>query len=271
MKSLLDVTLSFHTLGEVDLETRCEAAAAAGLRKVGLSIRRTRVWLRDHPVAELADLLGRHGIVVGELEVLRPLGAEPDEHEDFALGLARELAVPLIQAIGPGAGGPGECAARLARLADRAADQGTTISLEFLPFTNVPTIAAAAELVDTADRANLGICLDAWHLYRSGGSVADVAGRWPRVASIQLDDGPLTPDVLDDLLTDCMHHRRLPGDGEFELVALLSGAERHGGDYSLSVEVISDRLRASSSPGEVAQRVAAATARTLAAVAQAMS
>jgi sugar phosphate isomerase/epimerase len=265
VKSLRDVTLSFHTLGEVDLETRAAAAEAAGFRRVGLSIRRTRTWLENHQLSELTDLLERHGLVVGELEALRHLLVDHDEHEEFALALARELAVPLLQVIGPVEGALDEGAARLGRLADRAADQGMRVSLEFLPWTNVATIAAAAELVTAAGRANAGICIDVWHLYRSGGSVAAAAELWPYVASIQLDDGPLVADVPDDLHRDCLHHRRLPGDGDFDLVTLLAEAERSAPGYALSVEVISDRLRALP-PGQVAQLAATASSRTLTAV-----
>ena len=73
MTTLADTTLSFHSLGEIDLDLRAAVAAAAGFRKLGLSVRRTRVWLEEHPLAELQTLLDRHGLTVGELEVLVPL------------------------------------------------------------------------------------------------------------------------------------------------------------------------------------------------------
>jgi len=265
VKTLDDVTLSFHTLGEVDLEARASAASAAGFRSIGLSIRRTRAWLQDHPLAQLTDILGRHDLVVGELEALRPLGAEPDEHEDFALGLALDLGTPLIQLIGPADGSVGERAARLARLAERAANQGVRLALEFLPWTNVPTVTAAAEIVSAAGWANAGVCVDVWHLYRSGGSVDDLGPLWPYVASIQLDDGPLVPDIADDLHLDCLHHRLLPGEGAFDLVSILADAGSHAPTYALSIEVISDRL-AQLPTAEAAQLAASTTSRTLAAV-----
>ena len=258
MSTLADVTLSFHSLGEIDLDLRAEVAAAAGFRKIGLSIRRTRSWLEAHPLAELQTLLDRHGLRVGELEVLAPLRGEPDQHDAFAIGLARELNCPLIQLNGPFEGTIAEGVQRLRALGDRGADDGITFSLEFLPWTNIPTAAAGAQIVAAVDRPNVGICVDAWHLYRSGGEVSDLAELWPLVASVQLDDGPLLSDWPDDLREDCVRYRRLPGLGEFDLLALLSGAERNALGYSLSLEVMSEELK-TKPLGEVGALLAAST------------
>jgi sugar phosphate isomerase/epimerase len=211
----------------------------------------------------------RYGLSVGELEVLVPLGNEPDQHEAFAIGLARDLRCPVIQLNGPFEGTIAEGAQRLRALVDRSVDSDITFSLEFLPWTNVPTAAIGAQLVAAVDRPNVGICVDAWHLYRSGGKVDDLAGLWPFVTSIQLDDGPVLSDRPDDLREDCVHNRRLPGSGEFDLVGLLSGAERNAPDCSLSLEVMSDELKARPLD-EVAALLASSTIATFAAVREAV-
>jgi sugar phosphate isomerase/epimerase len=262
--TLADATLSFHSLGEVEPAVRAAAAAAAGFRKVGLSIRRTRAWLSDHPITELTDLLDEHGLVCGELEALIPMRAVPDQHAEFALDLARVLDAPLIQLVGPYDGTTDDAVTRLSDLGHLFAGEGRSLSLEFLPWTNVPSAAAAADLLTQVGDPTIGMCVDLWHLYRSGGAPSDLDQLWPRVVSIQLDDGPLVPDVP-DLFTDCTHYRRLPGDGEFDIVTVLAEAARNAPGYSLSVEVISDDLMRLP-VDEVARRMAASVTATLAAV-----
>ena len=264
-ESLADVTLSFHSLGEAAPEVRAAAASAAGFRKLGLSIRRTRAWLADHSITELTDLLDEHGLVVSELEALAPMRTVLDQHTEFALDLARVLDCQVIQLIGPYDGTGDDAVARLSDLAHLFSGEGRMLSLEFLPWTNIPTAAAAADLLARVDDPSVGMCVDLWHLYRSGGAPADLAAAWPYVASIQLDDGPLVPDLPDDLFTDCTRHRRLPGDGEFDIVTVLAEAARHAPGCSVSVEVISDDLKRRP-VHEVAQRLAISVRATLAAV-----
>ena len=66
-------------------------------------------------------------------------------------------------------GGPwslDEAAAAFAGLCDRAAEHGLLVHLEFLPWSRIPDLATAWQVVDAADRPNGGIMLDAWHYFR---------------------------------------------------------------------------------------------------------
>ncbi len=267
-KTLADVTLSFHTLGEAEPHARAAAASAAGFRKIALSARRTRTWLVDHSLPELRELLARTGLVVSELEALTPMRDGGDENTDFALTLAHALDVPLIQVVGPYDGSVDDAVGRLRALADRDEAQGITLSLEFLPFTNISTLALGTDIVRRVERDNLGLCLDSWHLYRSGGSPADLDDMWPHLVSIQMNDGPLVAEEP-DLFTDCTHNRRLPGQGEFDVVGILAEAQRRQPGYALSIEVISDELKPLPL-AEVARRNADAVTTTLSAVQEAL-
>ena len=74
---------------------------------------------------------------------------------------------------------------------------------------------------------------------------------------MQLDDGPLQP-TSDDYLTDTMSFRRVPGEGEFDVLAFLDTLVELGVSRPISLEVISldlDQL----SPDVVARRVARGT------------
>lgn len=244
MTTLADVTLSFHSLGEIDLEARAAAAAAGGFRLVGLSVRRTVAWLADHHLDELRDLLDRHGLAVGQLEVITPLLVEPDPLQGAAIDLARQLGCPSIQASAPCDLDAATAAERIGQFADRAADAGAGVSLEFLPWTNLPSVGMAADIVRRSDRPGLGVCVDVWHLYRSGSAPVALAGLWPSINALQLSDGPVRSVQPDDLRTDCVHNRQIPGHGEFDLVGLLAAARRNVPSCHLSLEVISDDLAA---------------------------
>ncbi len=76
--------------------------------------------------------------------------------------------------------------------------------------------------------------------------------------NVQFNDGPFTP-VLDDYVQDCLHHRELPGDGEFDLRGFL---ELLPADAPISVEVPDDDLDALP-VGEAAAALYEATARYL--------
>ena len=115
------------------------------------------------------------------------------------------------------------------------------------------------ELIERADRPNVGMCVDSWHVFRGAGieSLADLTPE--HVFSIQLNDGPIQP-VLDDYVQDCLHHRQVMGEGEFDLGALMAMLPA---EAPVSIEVPDDDLDLLD-PGEVARRLADATRALLA-------
>jgi sugar phosphate isomerase/epimerase len=259
------VALSFHSLHpDVDLGQRFAAVAAAGFDELTLSSRRLSAWTESgHDLGELADLIEACGVRVSALEVLIPLLAEPDPQEAALFAQARALGVNRVQVIGPFEGAARQAAPRFAGLCDRAAGDGLAVVLEFLPWTNVPDAATAREIVEQAGRDNGGICLDVWHLYRSGADPGGLAQIWPFVTTVQLNDGPVAAEG-DDLERECRTRRLIPGDGDFDLVALLKAVKSHRPQAYLEIEIPSDQLRALPS-AVAAARIAEGTNRTLAA------
>ena len=73
------------------------------------------------------------------------------------------------------------------------------------------------------------MCADAWHFF-CGNPDWETLSALPveRLFGIQLNDGPIRPENP-DYLPDCLHNRRAPGDGEFELVRLIRGVRRGAG------------------------------------------
>lgn len=238
-----DFTFSFNCLDEVPLEVRFAAARAAGFVDVGISIRWMKAWLAEHDLTEFDALATEHGVRVAELEAIRVMREEIDPLEDVAADLAAHFHPDRLQAVGPYDGTMDDAARRAGRVADRFAEWGVDVVLEPLPFTNMQTPADAAAIILRADRPNLSMCMDVWHLYRMGLSLDHLDGLWPFISTVQFNDGTIVCEYPDDLREDCLRNRRVPGQGEFDLVGLIRARNAQRPDSTFSLEVISTQLR----------------------------
>ena len=136
-----------------------------------------------------------------------------------------------------------EAATAFAGLCDRAAEHGLLVHLEFLPWSRIPDLATAWEVVRSADRPNGGLMLDAWHYFRSkpdGALLRSIPGA--SILGVQLCDAPAAPDP--EPLHATLHERLLPGDGELDLVSLLADLRATDTTAPIGVEVFSDVLHA---------------------------
>ena len=135
-----------------------------------------------------------------------------------------------------------ELAGYFGRVCDRAADFGAQVHLEFMPFTVVPSLRIAWDLVRGADRPNGGLVFDTWHFFR-GEPQFDVLGTVPgdRIFQVQLDDAPAVPHGS---LREETSHRLLPGDGALDLTAAVRALHRIGALRWVGPEVISPDLAA---------------------------
>ncbi len=258
---------------------RLAAASAAGFSAISL-------WGRDYQAArdgglsdaDLRSMLADHGLVVGEVDPAwwwLPGAAdvhippEVDPMDVFRFGEAEIFA--LADAVGArslnavdvfgGNWSADEAAEAFAGLCARAAEHGLLVHLEWLPWSRIPDLGAALEVVQAAGAQNGGVNVDAWHLVRSGTTI-DELRQVPGglVLGVQLDDGPVAPEA--DLMHATLHDRALPGEGEFDLVAVLQALRDIGTTAPIGVEVFSDDLHALG-PFEAAERAAWATRRVI--------
>jgi sugar phosphate isomerase/epimerase len=193
----------------------------------------------------LRDLLEQHGVCLAEIEVVPGLGRDgaggsrAGDIEAVAWRMADEFGCRYLQVIGPADAPVDEAAAAFGSLCDRAADHGLVVGLEFLPFTDIVSVRDARAIVEAAGRDNGGICVDVWHHVRGANDLAAIAALpGELITGIQLNDGPLRPD-LDDYYTDCLQHRVAPGRGEFDLAAFLHAVRGTGCMVPMSLEVCS--------------------------------
>jgi sugar phosphate isomerase/epimerase len=134
---------------------------------------------------------------------------------------------------------PREVLAReFAILCDQAADVGTRIALELMPFSNLRTIEQGVQLARDAGTRNGGLMLDIWHLARGGVDFDDIL-RMPKelIYWVEIDDADA--EIVDDLWTDTIHHRRLPGEGVLDIQGFLSRVLQAGYRGPFGVEIIS--------------------------------
>jgi sugar phosphate isomerase/epimerase len=131
--------------------------------------------------------------------------------------------------------------ALLAQCCAAAATAGIRIALEFQPYGAVRSLPEAAAIVREAGPPTVGIVVDALHLYRSGGTAADVAALPPEtLAFAQFCDAPLAAPARDQLRMEARGRRLYPGEGELPLFDLMDALPT---GITLDIETPCERAR----------------------------
>lgn len=253
-----DACLWGATLAHGSLADRVQAAVAGGFAT-------TTMFPHDYQRARDAgltdaDILSLHGDAGVRLRTLDPFTRwvphwEPPADtaadrlrlvscaEEEFFEITKRLQIETITAIEPF--GVRHTLADLASafgdLCDRAADQRILVHLEFTPFSGIPDLATAWDVVRTADRRNGGLVFDTWHYFRGDRDDAllrEIPGEW--IFAVQISDAAAQP--RDRLVVDTWRFRRLPGEGEFELPAVLEILASKRGIGPPGIEVLSDEL-----------------------------
>lgn len=133
-----------------------------------------------------------------------------------------------------------EAAESFARLCRMAAEHGMKAQIEFLPTGGIRSLREAMAIVEAAGFDNGGVTLDAWHFFRSGSTLEELA-KVPghRIHAVQLCDAPAAP--ADDLWTELMTARLLPGEGDLDVVGLVRTLDAIGCTAPIGVEVFHTR------------------------------
>ena len=266
-----DLVLCAGTVPATDVAERVDVAAFTGYRGVGLrSGDCLQVW-EEGSLGTLRTGLAARGLEIGELdgmthwaprhhapghEATGQPGGRLRERHDALWRVAEEVGARTLNVIemDPETGPDDEMAEAFAVLCERAAGLGMLVQLEPLPWTGIPDLAAAARIVRLADRPNGGLCVDTWHLLRSGQGPADLTAELTGlVTGVQVNDARAVPGG--DLLEETQHHRLLPGAGDAQVARVLATLRDACCEAPVGVEVMSDELA----------RLPAVTAATLAA------
>jgi len=153
--------------------------------------------------------------------------------------------------------------ARFRPIAEVLKDYGCLLGLEFIgpqtlrppdKHTFIYTMAGMLELAEAIGTGNVGLLLDAWHLYTSGGRIADLDKITAEdIVTVHVNDAPtgLT------LATYIDHDRRLPMEtGVIDLPGFMGKLRKLGYDGPITPEPFSQRVNAIKDPLEAAQLTA---------------
>ena len=152
----------------------------------------------------------------------------------------------------------------LALLGKMGADRGLKVCIEWLPWSGLPTIKSAWELIQEAGGDNLGLVVDTWHWLRQpGGPDPETLRQIPgdRIHCVQLDD-TTAAGVGDDQMIESMTNRLLPGEGEVDWPGILSLLDEIGADPIWAPEVFNMGLL-EQGPAEMARRIGESTRKVL--------
>ncbi|WP_449469510.1 sugar phosphate isomerase/epimerase family protein [Sphingobium chungangianum] len=239
-------------LGRFPLEQRIEAAARAGYAGTGFWLGDLLAWEasgRDY--GSLKRLLDDAGQKIVELEYLadwfasgeRRVRSDAARAELFRAADALDARhIKVMPPFLPDDPAGDDLAGEFAVLCAQAADHGLMIGLEMLPFSTLPNLGAALEMVAAADAANGGLLVDIWHVMRSGGTMEEVAKVPTRfIIAAELCDATMA--MQGEITEDTMRHRKLCGEGEFDVPGFIRAMGRAGYDGPYGVEILSDDFR----------------------------
>lgn len=239
-----------HEYSVFDFKDRVEACAKVGFRGVG-------IWHADlvhtrerRSLAEMKRILDDNGMKHIEIEFLGDwfLTGERKKKSDLvkqelltaaqALG-ARHIKVgdfyhtdtPMPQIIDS-----------FGALCRDAAAYGTRIIYELMPFAMIDNLAGALTMLRGAGEKNGGIIFDLWHLVKMGVPYEEI-GRFPLeyFFAVELNDGTFTAPW--SLHEDTINHRRLCGEGEFDIRGFLDQVRKAGYRGPFGIEVLNQELR----------------------------
>ena len=249
----------------LSLPERIVAAAAAGFTGFGIVHNDLAAYLaRGGSLKQLRHRLDDAGLRYVELEFLtdwwRPAAVRQaaDEVLRLLLDAAEPLAAHHVK-IGPDIEHPdfdlGQYAEQFHRVSDAFAQVGTAVAFEFMPFSNVATLAQGLEMVRAAGHPNGGLMIDLWHLMRGSGTLEELSRVPVRfIKGIELDDGDATQ--VGTGYEDTVLRRKLCGHGEFPVVEFIRTVESIGWTGPWGVEILSEQYRKRPMPGAVADAFA---------------
>ena len=239
-----------HEYSLFDFKDRVEACAKVGFKGIGIWHADLVHTLKRRPLTEIKRILDDNDMKHIELEFLSDwfLTGEKKRKSDIVknelltaasiLG-ARHIKVgdflhtdtPMPQVI-----------ESFAALCKDAAAHGTRIVYELMPFAMIDTLQDTLTMLQGAAAKNGGIIFDLWHVVKLGIPYEDVA-RFPMeyFFGVEINDGTFTAPW--DLVEDTVNHRRLCGEGEFDVPGFLDHVWKAGYSGPIGIEVLNKELR----------------------------
>jgi len=233
---------------------RCTHAARVGFKGMGLWHADIEHQLESSSLVEMKAIFDDAGLTYMQVEFLadfwvdpgEPARAESDARRTLLFDTAAAFGAHHIK-VGNIPGTPcelGKLTEAFGALCEDAAEHtDATVVYEFMPFdVNVHTLDAALQVVAGAAQPNGGIAVDTWHCGKLGIAPEDLRQIPLEYLSwVELSDGQR--ENMEDLIDETVNHRRLPGEGQFDIPAYVEVCRSMGYEGPWGVEVLSEALR----------------------------
>lgn len=235
-----------------DFRERVEAISRAGFKGMGIWHADLYKTLETRSLGDMKRILDDNGIAHVELEFLFDwyLTGEKKKASDAEkarlLGAAEALGARHLK-VGDFFNTPVELdqvTESFVALCADAANAGTNILFELMPFSMIDTLEDALVMLEEADTANGGLMIDTWHMAKMGVDNETLA-QVPRkhVLGVELNDGyRQTPPGL-TLAQETVDERKFPGEGEFDMPGFMAAIAATGYEGPYGVEVIAKANR----------------------------
>ena len=218
---------------------------------------------------DLAPVFRKHSILPACIDILGDIERiEANEHKQLLEEterlclVAQILNCPMIQ-INPFCGLAGRpekeiirlTAKNIAEIADIGKQYGIRFQLEGAAWTPIHSLSQCLEVIGKADRDNVGLVLDFWHLWASRKTTSDEIARLDKslIYGVHFCDG-LRPEQGEEWPDEKLLRDFLPGEGQIPLKEWVTAVQATGFDGMWSTEILGSR-HWEMDPLEIAKKV----------------
>lgn len=251
MSTQYPITVSSWTLGDkCTFEERVRAAKNAGFEGIGLRAENYVDALNEGMSdQEILRILEKYHMRVTEVEYIVQWA---EEHRSYEQKYKEQICFHMCGLFGVSHINCGlmeyyptdYTAQKLKELCDRAGS--LIIGIEPMPYSGIPDVKRAWEIVKACGYENAKIILDSWHWFRSGQPIdlAVLEGiPADRIVSVQINDVYERAYAKPVLRDESMHDRLAPGTGAGNTKAFCKMLKEKGvHPLAVGIEVISDRI-----------------------------
>ena len=169
---------------------------------------------------DIARCLDDEGVSIALVDGFAVFKGRPIEDHWPALDMLAEVGVTRINTVSFDA--PERTIDETAKLVEKAASYGLTVTIESCPVLTTKTLAEAIALIELVAQPNFKLLIDTMHVSRTG-EAGRLATLDPLLIDyVQISDGPLAMPATDtEYMDEAMNERRIPGEGEMPLVDML--------------------------------------------------
>ena len=251
MSNLHPITISSWTLGDqCSFEERVQAAKKAGYEGIGLRAETyadaLNEGLKDR---DILAILEKYDMKVTEVEYIVQWA---EEHRSYEQKYKEQICFHMCQLFGVRHINCGlmenypveQTAQKLKELCQRAGEY--MIGVEPMPYSGIPDLKKAYQVVMASGCENAMIILDSWHWVRAD-QPYDILTKEiaKKVVSIQINDAYERPYAAPVLRDESMQDRLAPGTGAKDTAGFVRMVREAGvSPLAVGVEVISDAILA---------------------------